>query len=285
MSSPIPSSVRCSAAPGAAFTWADNSRENRLTPFANDPITDPTGEAIFLRDEDDGDGVGRDAGSAASSPRCGRWVVRHAAGVTHFQFAIEGLEQELAICVAPDDPVKVSLLTLTNTRSTAAASERVRVCRVGARPAAVRRTPLRRHRARRRTGAILARNAYNTDFKDRVAFLHATEPPRSFTCDRADFIGRNRYAGAAGGAVPRQRSADSVGAGLDPCAALQIAIEIRAGGDRDRSRSCSARGATARTRSRSLRDTHASTKCDAAIARSTTILGRHARRRPGPYAR
>jgi cellobiose phosphorylase len=30
---------------GSAFTWAGNSRENRLTPFANDPLTDPTGEA------------------------------------------------------------------------------------------------------------------------------------------------------------------------------------------------------------------------------------------------
>ena len=45
----------------SAFTWAGNSRENRLTPFANDPVTDPTGEAIFLRDEDDGRGLGRHA--------------------------------------------------------------------------------------------------------------------------------------------------------------------------------------------------------------------------------
>ena len=42
------------SASGSAFTWAENSRENRLTPFANDPIADPTGEAIFLRDEDSG---------------------------------------------------------------------------------------------------------------------------------------------------------------------------------------------------------------------------------------
>ena len=59
------------SASGAAFTWAGNSRENRLTPFANDPITDPTGEAIYLRDEDIGRGVGRDAGPAAAPPRRG----------------------------------------------------------------------------------------------------------------------------------------------------------------------------------------------------------------------
>ena len=54
---------------GSAFTWAGNSRENRLTPFANDPLTDPTAEAIFLRDEETGDGVGRGAVAAAAAVR------------------------------------------------------------------------------------------------------------------------------------------------------------------------------------------------------------------------
>ena len=40
---------------GSACTWAGNSRENRLTPFANDPVGDPTAEALFVRDDDTGD--------------------------------------------------------------------------------------------------------------------------------------------------------------------------------------------------------------------------------------
>ena len=78
------------------------------------------------------------------------------------------------------------------------------------------------------SGAILARNAYNTDFKDRVAFLCATEPARSFTCDRADFIGRNRTLAAPAGLF-RESLDGEQGAGLDPCGALQIAIEIPPG--------------------------------------------------------
>ena len=69
------------SASGAAFTWAGNSRENRLTPFANDPITDPTGEAIFLRDEDDGSVWGATPGPLPRAADAGRWVVRHAAGI------------------------------------------------------------------------------------------------------------------------------------------------------------------------------------------------------------
>ena len=102
------------SAAGASFTWADNSRENRLTPFANDPLVDPTSEAIYLRDEESGAVWGATPGPLPRQAG-GRWLVRHGAGVTRFQHAVAGLEQELTVLVTPEDPVKVSLLTLTNT--------------------------------------------------------------------------------------------------------------------------------------------------------------------------
>jgi cyclic beta-1,2-glucan synthetase len=100
-------------ASGSAFTWSENSRENRLTPFANDPIEDPTGEAIYLRDEESGAVWGATPGPLPRRSDGARWLVRHGAGVTRYQHAVSGLEQELAISVAPDDPVKVAMLTLT----------------------------------------------------------------------------------------------------------------------------------------------------------------------------
>jgi cyclic beta-1,2-glucan synthetase len=217
------------SASGAAYTWAaNNSRENRLTPFANDPVGDPTGEAIFLRDEDAGTVWGATPGPLPRSSESGRWVVRHSAGITHFQYAIEGLEQDLAVSVAPEDSVKLSLLTLTNTGSTARRVSAFGYVEWALGPP---RFGERRFVVTGRdgsTGAILARNAYNTDFKDRVAFLHATEPARSFTCDRADFIGRNRTL-AAPAALFHDSLDGQHGAGLDPCGALQIAIEIPPG--------------------------------------------------------
>jgi cyclic beta-1,2-glucan glucanotransferase len=216
------------SASGAAYSWAGNSRENRLTPFANDPISDPTGEAIFLRDEDAGTVWGATPGPLPRSVDSGRWIIRHSAGVTHFQFAIKGLEQSLAVSVAPEDPVKVSLLSLTNTGTT---TRRVSLFGyvewiLGPPRFGERRFVVTERDAS--TGAILARNAYNTDFKDRVAFLCATEPARSFTCDRADFIGRNRTLAAPAGLF-RDSLDGEQGAGLDPCGALQIAIEVPPG--------------------------------------------------------
>ena len=37
---------------GAGMTWSGNSREHRLTPWYNDPLLDPHGEAVYIRDEE-----------------------------------------------------------------------------------------------------------------------------------------------------------------------------------------------------------------------------------------
>ena len=68
-------------ASGASFTWSGNSRENRLTPFANDPVTDPTSEAIFLRDDESGEVWGATPAPLARLLEAA-WIVRHRAGLT-----------------------------------------------------------------------------------------------------------------------------------------------------------------------------------------------------------
>jgi cyclic beta-1,2-glucan synthetase len=216
------------SAGGAAFTWAVNSRENRLTPFANDPVADPSGEAIYLRDDDSGAAWGATPGPLPRPPDGGRWVVRHRAGGTRFQHAVSGLEQELDVFVPPEDPVKLSLLTLKNTSP---ATRRLSVfgyvewC-LG---------PPRRGDRRfvvtevlEASSAIVARNPYNAEFGERVGFWLATETPRSYTCDRGDFIGRHCTA-ANPAALGRDRLAGRSGPGLDPCAALHLTIEIPPG--------------------------------------------------------
>jgi cellobiose phosphorylase len=213
------------SASGSTFTWAGNSRENRLTPFANDPVSDPTGEAIYLRDEESGFVWGATPGPLPRRPNSGRWVVRHTAGVTRYQHAVDGLAQELAIAVAPDDPVKVMVLTITNTSP---AARRLSVFGYVEWCLGPPRAGERRFVATEideDTGAILASNVYNPEFRNHVAFLHATERARSYTCDRAEFVGRNRTVAQPRGLLTAQLGGRS-GAGLDPCGALQIELSI-----------------------------------------------------------
>ena len=56
-------------ASGSAYTWSENSRENRLTPFANDPVSDPTAEALFVRDDETGEAWSPTPGPDAAPPR------------------------------------------------------------------------------------------------------------------------------------------------------------------------------------------------------------------------
>jgi cyclic beta-1,2-glucan synthetase len=213
---------------GSGFTWAGNSRENRLTPFANDPIADPTGEAIYLRDDDSGEVWGATPGPLPRRPGGGRWLVRYAAGVTRYEHAIAGFTQQLEVFVARRDAVKVAMLTLTNT---SASPRRVSVfgyvewCLGPPRSGERRFIVAEQDQA---TRAILARNAYNTEFGDQVAFWHATEPARSYTCDRGEFVGRNRTLSNPAALFRAELGARS-GAGLDPCGALQIELVIEPG--------------------------------------------------------
>jgi cyclic beta-1,2-glucan synthetase len=215
-------------ASGASLTWSENSRENRLTSFANDPVTDPSAEAWFVRDEATGEIWSPTPGPVRRNAASGRFVIRHAAGVTQFSRAFRGIEHRLDVFVDVADPVKFCVLTLRNT------SNETRRLSLFAYNDWVLGPPDQQqggHVVTRFDAAlrsIFATNAYNSAFAGRVAFMHSGDPVRSATGDRAMFIGRNGALATPWG-LESPALPERFGAGLDACAAMQMPVELAPG--------------------------------------------------------
>ncbi len=216
------------SASGSAYTWSENSRENRLTPFTNDPVIDASGEALLLRDEETGEVWSPSPGTLPRRPDGGRYLIRHRAGATTFQHVSHGLAQEVTVGVDSLDPVKVSLVTLTNISSRPRQITLYSYVewRLGPpRPSDHLHVQTEFDPA---AAAVFAVNPYNQEFAGRVGFVSASEPLRSATGSRLAFLGRNRSLSTAT-ALSRHLLPGEFGAGLDPCGALQLTVTLAPG--------------------------------------------------------
>jgi cyclic beta-1,2-glucan synthetase len=271
---------------GQGTLWRGNSQSNRLTPWSNDPVSDPASEAIYIRDEE--------TGTFWTPPplpirendayRC-----RHGQGYSVWEHNSHAIEQELTVWVpvegtggwrleTGDDakredeqstPAANAVNSETGTRSTPvlstepettipASSLQPPASAVDAPPLRLQRLKLKNASSRRRrlmvtsyaewvlgieredaqmhvttawdveSGTLLAHNTWNPNFGDKVAFASASPEPAHFSADRADFLGRNGTPHHPV-ALRRRHVADRCGAGLDPCAVLQVPVTLEPG--------------------------------------------------------
>jgi len=216
------------AVEGGGYTWSQNSRDNQLTPWSNDPVSDRPGEILYVRDLDSGNLWTPTALPIRSEQAS--YIVRHGRGYSRFEVVAHGIALELLQYVPLSDSIKISRLSIRNISGrprrlsvTAFAEWVLGFSRGASAPMVV----TERDAA---TGAIFARNPWNMHHGARVAFADLGGRQTAWTADRGEFIGRNctiDNPAALSAAIPLSQR---VGAGLDPCAAVQTTIDLERNG-------------------------------------------------------
>jgi len=220
---------------GGGFTWVENSRENRLTPWNNDIVGDLSEDLIYIRDCESG-AVFTACKSGVAANSGGEYVIRHGFGYTVYEHTTNDVELTQTVFVARDESVKITVLEL---KSVGAGSARPQDTdsngRTGSSAPTKRKLDLYQYLRpvmsvsnednagfltfREHGDGIFVRNNFNKEFPERVMFVGSSVAATDFTCDRREFFANE---------MNDEPFSNRVGAGFDPCVARRISIELGA---------------------------------------------------------
>ncbi|EKE04508.1 MAG: hypothetical protein ACD_20C00056G0007 [uncultured bacterium] len=217
---------------GGGFTYAHNSSFNRFTEWSNDTTSDKPGEVFYIRDNNS-----NKLWSPTGSPIRNKstYVIRHGIGYTKFENEQNNIKSELLQYVAKDDPVKISKLTLENTsdkEKDLSISNYVEWVLGGSRKESSHGVITEKDAE---TGAIFVTNPADgfmrDPYKKHVAFIDFNNGNiDSLTGERKEFLGKyGKLDNPLGLNNPHKRLSGKLGAGLDPCTALQKSIKLAPG--------------------------------------------------------
>jgi len=210
---------------GTSYTWMGNAHEFRLTPWYNDPVSDTSGEALYIRDEESGQ-----FWSPTALPRQGHepYICRHGFGYSTFEHTEFGIHSDLTVFVALESSVKFMILTLRNDSGRdrkLSATNYTELVLGSQREKSAMHVVTELHND---SGAITAQNWYSSDFAGNTVFLDATGSNHTITGDRTEFIGRNGTL-ANPEAMKKKCLSGSTGPAYDPCAAIQVPVSVEKG--------------------------------------------------------
>ena len=214
---------------GSGTTWSGNSFFYRLTPWHNDPVRDPSSDCVFLRDDANGD-LWTPTALPIHEPT--PYKVRHGAGYSVFDHTHKNVATSLRVGVDQKDPVKISVLTLRNDGAT---RKKLTLTWYVEWVLGVTRE-LTQYQIRtsfdEATQSMFARNYFDAQFANTIAFASISERVAYYTADRREFLGRNGTISSPA-ALERAGLSGAIGATIDPCCALQVTVNIEPGETRD----------------------------------------------------
>ncbi len=207
---------------GSQFTFCENSRDNRLTPWFGDPVLDNAGEALFVKDEETGK-----SWSPLAWPKRDKnpYLIRHGKGYVKFKHKCEEISSDLTLFVPRRDPVKIVRFKVKNTSSK---ERKVSIYYFLEWVLGELRSKTWPHivtEIDEKSKAIIALNPLSESFSERKAFLWG-ENPTSLTGDRKEILGPGRGWSTPAG-LDKETLSGKVGAGFDPGAGVQRRLNLK----------------------------------------------------------
>ena len=210
---------------GSSYTWIENAHELRLTPWNNDPISDSGGEAFYLRDEESGQ-----FWSTTLLPRSGNspYITRHGFGYSAFEHLEDGIHSEMLVYVDNEEAIKFTVLKIKNQSGKARKLSATGYIEWVLGTDRMKTAMYIHTEIDPETGAVFAKNPYNTEFSNRIAFFDVDFLKKSHTGDRTEFLGRNGSLQNPD-AMSRVKLSGKMGLALDPCGAIQVPFDLEDG--------------------------------------------------------
>ncbi|WP_242847754.1 GH36-type glycosyl hydrolase domain-containing protein [Fervidicella metallireducens] len=210
---------------GSGYTWCENSRENKLTPWSNDPVSDTPSEIIYIRDDDTGEVF-----TITPLPIREKesYTIRHGFGYSLFNHNSHGIKQNLTVFVPRNDNIKISMVKLENDLNEKRKLSIFYYIRpvLGVSEQITQQHLISEFNDER--DCILIKNPYNADFPERMVFVDSSLNKLSYTCDRLEFLGQYGHLDNPQ-ALKFEKLSNTTGAGFDTCCVLQNSITLEAG--------------------------------------------------------
>lgn len=215
------------SAEGASFTWAGNSRDYQLTPWANDPVCNRPGEALYIVDR-----VSKWRFSPYAAVERDDSVVyetRHGFGYSTFSSECHGLKLELTHTVDVELPLRFSKLIIKNETNRTRSLKLYNYVEWVLGNVRAKNAPFIIPHYDEKRGALFAANPYHSYKSNEVSFIAASQMPSSYTADRNEFIGATGTVKHPVAIRKAENLSNMAEAGCDPCSALAYDVDVKPG--------------------------------------------------------
>ena len=207
---------------GSSYTWYKNSRENKISTWSNDPITDPLTEGLYVRDEITGKVWGISARPLRDK---GEYIAEHGFGYSRFKHFSQGILGEMTTFCPMDESVRVEIVKLKNHTNEERKLSLTYYSELSL--GVVPQQTVQYISSYLEEDFIYAQNPYSEHFGRAFAYLTILGgEDRSFTGNRSEFLGRGGNVEEPE-ALKKARLSNVTGAGYDPCLACNTKISLK----------------------------------------------------------